>query len=551
MKLKFFILSLLCLIFCRIAVGQSGESVSSVNKGAILNQLHQDHIGEIAFMDKFIPFASFQETDFLSAITFTEQTELNIRAFLPKTLTAYLQELKPGLSLEEYCNKGNFEFIFEVDGQEIYKNRLPFGAGSCQSKNEQTVYGIPLKRNDNPDHWGRFLWQKFMYKGGGNEALSEGTHSLTISIRPYLVVEETLVGNIIARGSIDIKKEWPAIADSKKKLNIPKSDDFKVYQKDFDQDRVESLKEAILKGKFKGVTSIVVLKDGELAVEEYFNGAKKKTLHDTRSLTKSFTSSLVGIAIDQGFIKNEFVRLNSFYKGKEEIANDKAKAAISINDLLTMSSDFDGNDSDYGSPGNEENMYVTDDWVHFVLNLPLRKQADRGTWQYFTGGVVVLGDILDQTVEGLEDFAEENLFDPLNIKKVRWQYTPTKVPNTAGSCRMNALSFAKYGQLYLNKGSWKGRQLISEEWIEKTFTPHQKISTVNNQDYGYLFWNRDLQGPSKKYDTYLASGNGGNHLMILQELEMVILITATEYNKPYAHPQAFEMVEDYLIPAFE
>ena len=113
-----------------------------------------------------------------------------------------------------------------------------------------------------------------------------------------------------------------------------------------------------------------------------------------------------------------------------------------------MSSGFDGNDEDDSSIGNEENMYPTEDWVKFTLDLPYQDSL-KNKWHYFTAGVVLLGDILNKSVpNGLEKYAENKLFKPLEIKNYKWQYTPQNVPNTAGGIQMNALDFAKYGRSY-------------------------------------------------------------------------------------------------------
>lgn len=123
-----------------------------------------------------------------------------------------------------------------------------------------------------------------------------------------------------------------------------------------------------------------------------------------------------------------------------------------------MSAAFEGNDDKRESAGNEEKMYPTKDWVKFTLDLPVDSVGAKGEWHYFTAGVVLLGDIIDKKVPGgLEKYADEKLFKPLGITKYKWQYTPQKVANTAGGIQMNALDFAKYGQLYKNNGKWNGR----------------------------------------------------------------------------------------------
>ena len=212
-----------------------------------------------------------------------------------------------------------------------------------------------------------------------------------------------------------------------------------------------------------------------------------------------------------------------------------------------MSSGFDGNDDDSNSPGNEENMYPTGDWVKFALDLPVRSA---GEWHYFTAGVVLLGDILNRKVPGgLDRYSKEKLFKPLNITKYEWQYTPQNVPNTAGGIRMNALDFAKYGQMYKNGGTWDKMQILPKAWINKTFTRQKQVPGRTNEYYGYLFWNKQYEVKGKAYEAFYCAGNGGNYILIFKDIPVVIVITASAYGQTYAHPQVTKIVSEYILPA--
>ncbi|MET0637918.1 MAG: serine hydrolase [Chitinophagaceae bacterium] len=318
-----------------------------------------------------------------------------------------------------------------------------------------------------------------------------------------------------------------------------------------DGKQIERLKTDILTDTLKFITSVVVIRDGKLLLEEYFNGANRNTLHNTRSATKSLTSTLMGIAIGQGLITDEKMTLDKFYDLKQFENYRKEKDSIKISDLLTMSSPFNGSDSRSDSPGNEENMYPTDNWVKFALDLPIDStKINNHRWDYFTAGVVVLGDILNRTVPGgLERYADEKLFKPLGIKNYQWQYTPQKVANTAGGMQMTSLDYAKYAQLYKNNGWWNGKKIISDDWIKKTFTRQLPIPRRNNQYYSYLFWNKTYTLNEKNYETFYCAGNGGNQFIIFKDLPLVIIITSKAYNKPYAHAQADRIVGEYLLPA--
>jgi CubicO group peptidase (beta-lactamase class C family) len=214
-----------------------------------------------------------------------------------------------------------------------------------------------------------------------------------------------------------------------------------------------------------------------------------------------------------------------------------------------MSSTFEGSDMNSESPGNEENMYPTKNWVDFTLNLPIDLTKVAGKqWDYFTAGCIVLGDIIHKSVpNGLEKYADKNLFRPLNIKKYKWQFTPQKVANTAGSLQLSSLDYAKFGQLYKNQGTWNGKQILSQEWIAKSLSHQMAIS--EDEFYGYLFWNKTYKVNGIDYEVYYSSGNGGNRIFIFTDQPIVIVITSTSYNTPYGEKQVEKIMQEYLIPA--
>ena len=296
-----------------------------------------------------------------------------------------------------------------------------------------------------------------------------------------------------------------------------------------------------------------MIKNGKLLIEEYFNSEGRDTLHDPRSVGKTFASAVMGIAIEDGYIKSEQQTLSDFYNLRNFHNYSQKKDSITLKSLLTMSSVFDADDNDDNSPGNENNMYPTDNWVKFALDLKVdsSKQAYK-TWSYFTAGAVVLGDILNQKVPGgLQRYADTKLFKPLGITSYEWPYTPQHVPSTAGGIRLRALDFAKFGQLYKNGGIWNGKQIIPNEWVEKSFTKQITLpaDVVGPGNYGYLFWNKTYTVGGKSYETWYCTGNGGNKIFIFKDQPLVVVITATAYNEGYAHPQVDKMMQQYILPA--
>jgi len=536
------------LIFSVCVSGQTGNIAE--NEG-ITGPLHQANTGRIRFMGSMIPAEEVKESDYLSSFELNENTDFNIRAYLDNSLTNYLHLLSPSLTVEELTKNGNYRFSFFVDNTLVYTENLHPGAGTAENKNKRTVFRVPLISTTNEDSWGRFLWNRFMFKGG-DDALSPGPHRLKIEIRPYLKTPGIKVGELIATGEITLAIKKPVLSEKEKAVQeiLPNSG-WAISNAQYDHDKIKELNEKIGWRLFKDITSIIVIKDGKLLLEEYFNGAGRDSLHDTRSVGKTFASALTGIAIKDKYIKNEDQSLNEFY-GLEKYSNyTPAKDKVTLKSLLTMSSGFNGSDDNEESPGNEEKMYPTADWVKFALDLPMDSTKQPGkNWDYFTAGVVLLGDILHRSVPGgLEKYADHKLFKPLGIKNYKWQYTPQKVANTAGGLQMRSLDYAKFGQLYKNKGFWNGKELIPQQWVSKSLSRQLQLPGNEGQFYGYLFWNMSFTLHDRNYEAFYLSGNGGNKVFIFKDIALVIVITAKAYNKFYGHAQVNKMMERYILPA--
>jgi CubicO group peptidase (beta-lactamase class C family) len=486
------------------------------------------------------------------AILFREGDPLYADIKLPMSIASAMAELAPKTPKDSLYLVGNFHFSFMVDGKLVYQEALNAGAGAKSFKEQRTDFRMPLSSKLGEDFWSRFLWMRFYYRGGGLLALAEGQHTLTLEVRPYRY-SDGKTGSLLASGSVTLGCVRPAVDEQKLDLTTPNYDDvFGPSKMPIDTGLVRDMKRRIAQGVFKDITGIAVIKDGQLLVEEYFNGASHSTLHDTRSVGKTFASTTLGIAIEDGHIASEDLPLKNFYDLKEFDNYHPAKESITLRNLLTMSVPLQGSDNDYSSPGNEEYMYPTDDWVKFALDLPVdESKLERPRWDYFTAGVVVLGDIIHQSVpEGLEAYAEEKLFAPLGIEQYRWQYTPQGVANTAGGIRLSLLGLARFGQLYLNGGTWKGKTIIPEAWVKKSLAEQVDLPRdTPGGRYGYLFWRQHYRVGEKIYPTPHCSGNGGNKVYVFPEQNMVIIVTARAYGQAYGHPQIDQLMEHYLLPA--
>ena len=405
-------------------------------------------------------------------ITLDKQSQLAMRFDLKQPLIEHLRALKSEWNQEALLGHGNFKFKLYVNGDLIYTEPLNLGAGTLATKTSKLEYHIPLVNPESMDFWGWYLWLRFMKLGGGVDAFQEGSNQLRVDVHTYLNAEEIHEGPVLATGTVEVVVPPLNINPEQIEIQpIAKGSGFKISSDTYDRERIEALHKKILSGRFEHITGIVVLKDGELLIESYFNGFERERLHDTRSVTKTMASAMMGIAIKEGHIANENQVLSNFYDIENFDNYSRAKSNITLKSLLTMSSGFQGDDMDFESIGHEELMYPTDNWVKFTLDLPMDTTKISGKdFQYFTAGVVILGDIIHKSVpNGLVDYTHKKLMQPLGITNYKWEFTPQDVGNTAGGLRMRALDLAKFGQLYQNKGLWESEIILEPQWVEKSF----------------------------------------------------------------------------------
>lgn len=546
--MKYLILALLVLRMAPVLFGQSAPFVPD---NGIQSAFHRSHVGEIMFSASSLPAGAYSDAAFAPSFRFLPKSSLFMTAFLGTSLTNALHRLAPAATAEELVNNGNYQFTFYVDQRPIYVSNLHPGAPYAALKNTETVLHKPLVNNETATSWwSQSLWNRFL-ANGGEKALTAGRHVVRVEIRPYLQTTSLQVGALLAAGQVALHVQAPVIDVKAIRLRpLTPYPGLPVSTEQFAVDKIKALKGSIEAGVFKAITSVVVVKNGQLLVEEYFNGATRETLHDTRSVGKSFASTLTGLAISDGYLTSEAQTLADFYDLQPLPHFTPAKAAVTLAELLTMRSAFAGNDEQSDSPGNEENMYPTEDWVKFALSLPLDSVKPHGQWAYFTAGAVLLGDVLQRRLPaGLAVYADRRLFNPLGITHYQWQYTPQHVANTAGGLQLRALDLAKYGQLYQNGGTWQGQQLLPAAWVAQTFTRHVAIPNRPGEAYGYLFWNKTYQVHGQAYETFYCAGNGGNKVFVFKDQPLVVVVTATAYGAPYAHPQVDKLMTDFVLPA--
>lgn len=313
---------------------------------------------------------------------------------------------------------------------------------------------------------------------------------------------------------------------------------------------------AIEGGDYQTATSLIVWKDGKTLYEDYFNGATADTQHDVRSASKTITGMLAGIAIAEGYLPGVETPVLPYFPDRQPVRNpDARKAEITVEDFLTMSSLLECNDFNQFSRGNEERMYLIEDWVQFAFDLPIRGFAPWETkpsdtpygrsFSYCTAGVHLLGQTIARaTGERLDSYADRMLLDPLGITDFAWQYNHMGETVAGGGMRLRSRDLLKLGLLYVNEGRFEGRQILSTDWVQQSLTRH--LDAPSPYGYGYLIWQSDHDIGGVPVTAHFMSGNGGNRVIFLPGHDIVIVITKTDYNTSGMHEAAERLMLDVL-----
>lgn len=303
------------------------------------------------------------------------------------------------------------------------------------------------------------------------------------------------------------------------------------------------------KGDHPGIESFVMKTNGQL-VGRYVAPKLANAPPDLRSATKSITALLIGIAIDQGKIPSVRARVADLLpKYREVLIKEPAKATITVEDLLTMRSGLACNDWDVNSPGHEDKMYRHRDWIAFWAAQPMQS-APGERFAYCTGNVIALGGLLAE-VSGVpvDQYAAAHLFGPLGITRADWaRWNKGKGIDTGGHLRLAPDDLLRVGEMVLARGVVGDVRIVSEQWIAAMTTPHADIPG-QAQRYGYLWWlDHTKSAGLPQTSLWWAQGNGGNLLIVLPQVNTVLVVTGTRFNRPDGLEPLF-WLRDRLLPA--
>lgn len=301
----------------------------------------------------------------------------------------------------------------------------------------------------------------------------------------------------------------------------------------------------LAEGQYPGVHSVLILQDDKLVLEEYFYEYDANTLHIMRSATKSIVALLAGIAIDRGLLPGVEAPVWPYFAAEyPQIQNpDARKQRIIIKHLLTQSAGLDCNDWDRASAGNESRVAQADDWIKAFWDLPVQHEPGTQT-SYCSIGVIALGRLVEK-VAGipLEQFAEKMLFAPLGIKQFDWRFAPDRSSTeTFTQLSLTPRDMAKIGLLMLHNGKWQGKQVVSADWVRVTTG---KQVQLGDSDYGYLWWRPYLNVPGGRHEAIVATGNGGQKIMLWPELNLITVFTGGNYN---SNSPVNSLLINYILP---
>lgn len=375
----------------------------------------------------------------------------------------------------------------------------------------------------------------------------------------------------------------PPVRDTNYNYTAPKSIDDAIKVDNLsnakiDVNKITELTKLILNDTYPNIHSLLIAKDGKLIYENYFSGQDESwgsnlgyakhdidTLHDIRSISKSVVAACLDIAIQQKKIKNID---DPIFNYLPEYANFKTSQneKITIRNLLTMSSGLKWDEYvPHGTTANNETqMERSINPVEYVLSQPM-DTAPGKVWKYNSGGVQVLAEII-KAVSGdsIDKFAEKFLFAPLGIKNYKWikssdtaiffnigkVYTRKDFQAAASGLRLTSRDLLKFGLLYLNKGKWNNKQILTENWVNETLkTQILRDNESGTNGYSYLFWTQTDTVNKKDFQILTARGNGGQRIFINKESNLIVVITAGNYNKKDISNDGQRALDEYILPA--
>jgi len=298
------------------------------------------------------------------------------------------------------------------------------------------------------------------------------------------------------------------------------------------------------------IHGLLIARHGKLVLEEYFHGEHRDKLHDTRSAAKSLTATLVGAVMQAGaplaLSTPVYAAMNG---GTVPPGLDARKGSMTLEHLLMMRSGYFCDDTNPAAPGNEDTMLdqtEEPDYYRYTLRLPLdRKPGEKSVYCSIDPNLA-LGVMSSTTGEPVMDAFDRLLGTPLKISTYAWPLSPVGQPYGGGGLQLLPRDFMKLGQLMLNGGMWQGRRILGTDFAVRAGAPLHDLRGIQ---YGYLWWNFECAYQSRKVRAFFAGGNGGQLVLVIPELDLVVAAYGGNYADRVSLRTQQELVPNYILPA--
>ena len=330
----------------------------------------------------------------------------------------------------------------------------------------------------------------------------------------------------------------------------------------FDARHLAGIGRAARNGRLRNLHGVLVVHHERLVFEEYFTGHDEcfglplgevkfdpDTLHDVRSVTKSVVSLLYGIARHDGHVSPVDRPVLEGFAEYPDLRADAARMRILVEHALSMTMGIEWEEAiPYSDPRNDERrMDDATDRYRFVLGRKLVAPPGE-RWKYCGGATAVIAKLVARgTGRPLFDYARERLFGPLGIEHVEWTSDRVGEPSAAAGLRLRPRDMARIGQLVLNGGRWGSRQIVPADWLRESLQPRAEVDPIVR--YGYFWWLASSAFGDGTTPWYGAFGNGGQRVFILPELDLIVVVTAGNYNQPDNWRTPIAVLTQFVLPS--
>ncbi len=320
----------------------------------------------------------------------------------------------------------------------------------------------------------------------------------------------------------------------------------------------DRLDEVLQAGQAGGLHAVVAVCGGQTLLEYYGSGEDfawgaplgvvefgSETLHDIRSVTKSVTALLYGIALGEGLVPPPGEPLLRQFPQYPGLAADPQRARLTVEHALTMSLGVEWcEDTPYDSEANAEiAMELAPDRYRYILERPVIEPPGE-RWTYCGGAAALLGRLIaDGTGQPLPQYGRAVLFAPLGIDDFKWMAGADGVASAASGLRLVPRDLARIGELVLAEGAWGGRRVVSADWIRTMLQP--RLRTGESAQYGYQWYIQSIEG----HRLVAGMGNGGQRLFVLPDLDLTVAVAAGNYDDPDQGRTPLTVLERVILPA--